>query len=191
MRVADRNRESGKFVSWRRSAVAGVSRCGGGSRVSTDSNSTAACPDIPRRHGRSRSMAIKWNGFSRCTSASAALVSTRTCSALVGKSQFPHRVLIKFGSTTGEQEKTVGLDEFVRGDAFYPDGSAVDRDLHHPGGDAQLVSQRFRDHDTSRLVNGSAHTITLPFPLPRSGVVSRHRVGPLITGMTSALISGA
>ena len=84
-------------------------------------------------------MDIRWNGFSRCTSASAALVSTRTCSALVGKSQFPHRVLVKFGSTTGEQEKTVGLDEFVRGDTLYPDGSAVDRNLHLAGGDAQLV----------------------------------------------------
>ena len=84
-------------------------------------------------------MDIRWSGFSRCTSASAALVSTRRCSALVGKSQFPHRVLVKFGSTTGQQEKTVGFDEIVGGDTLYPDGSAVDGDLHLAGGDAQLV----------------------------------------------------
>ena len=166
MRAADRNRECGKFLTWRRSAVAGLSRCGAGNRVRTDNNSTAACPDIPRRHGRSRSMDIRWNGFSRCTSASAALVSTSTCSALVGKPQFPHRVGVKFRSTTGKQEKTVGFDKFVRGDTLYPDGSAVDGDLHLPGGDAQLLAQRLRDHDASRLVNGSTHTMKLPFDLP-------------------------
>ena len=108
-------------------------------------------------------MDFRWNGFSRCTRASAALVSTKTCSALVGKPQLPHRVLVEFRSSTGEQEKTVGFDEFVRGDTLDPDGSAVHGDLHLPGGDPQLIPQRFRDYHPPGLVNGSAHTMSLPF----------------------------
>ena len=52
-------------------------------------------------------------GVLRCTNARAALVSTRTCSALVGKPQLPHRVLVEFRPAGRKQQQPVGFVELV------------------------------------------------------------------------------
>ena len=73
---------------------------------------------MPRRHESSLARAARWNGFSRWARASAALVSTSTCSALVGKPQLPDRLGVQVGPATGEQENPVLFDEVVACHAF-------------------------------------------------------------------------
>lgn len=118
-------------------------------------------------------------------------MSTRTCSGLVAKAQLPDLVGIEFWPAAGQKEEPVLFDQVVGGHAFDADCGAVKEYLDLTGNNSRLIPKRLRDHQSSRRINGSAHTTITTTPMPLIAALETSDEFPELIDPVGRLISRA